>query len=156
MRQEVIHVYQRFKTYCMSLYGVVLWDLSGKRVEQFFVAWWKCIRRFFRLPMRTHSRLLPLLCEDLPVNVQLHARFLNFFFTLRNSSNSLVRFISSISINDSQSEFSKSITYICRKYNLSKYNLNDRLTNINVIKNVKYDIQDEIISGSIIDLMRIR
>ena len=34
--------------------------------------------------------------------------------------------------------------------------MNDGLTNINVIQNVKYDIQDEIISGSIIDLMRIR
>ena len=37
--------YQLFKTYCMSLYGCVLWDLSNPYVNHFYIAWRKAIRK---------------------------------------------------------------------------------------------------------------
>jgi hypothetical protein len=44
--------YKLFKTFCMPLYGVQLWDLSNVAIESFYVAWRKSIRRLFDLPQK--------------------------------------------------------------------------------------------------------
>jgi len=43
------------------------------------------------LPYSCHSRLLHVICEDAPIDVQLYRRFLNFFLSLSHSRNSLVK-----------------------------------------------------------------
>ena len=65
-----------FKTYCMPLYGSVLWDLTDTNCERFYTAWRKAIRRIWKISPQTHSALLPLICDDLPVEVQMCNRFL--------------------------------------------------------------------------------
>ena len=67
--------YFLFKVFCMSLYGSVLWDFSSKHVEMFYTTWRKCIRRLLGLPYRAHNNLLHLICNDIPVDGQLHLRF---------------------------------------------------------------------------------
>ena len=62
----------------MSMYGCVLWDLQSKSVNMFHTAWRKCIRRLYGLPSRTHNDLLPTICQDIPVEGQIHVRFLKF------------------------------------------------------------------------------
>ena len=57
--------YKLIKTYCMSLYGCVLWNLGSKSMSDFYVTWRKTIRKLLRLPLRTHSKYLPLICDDL-------------------------------------------------------------------------------------------
>ena len=42
--------------------------------QHFFVSWRKAIRRMFKLPYRTHSCLLHLIINDLPVDGQIHLR----------------------------------------------------------------------------------
>ena len=49
----------------------VLWDYSHRGVDSFFVTWRKCIRRLLNIPYNTHNHLLPLICNDLPVECQL-------------------------------------------------------------------------------------
>ena len=56
--------YKLLKTYCMSLYGCVLWNLGSKCMSDFYVTWRKSIRKLLRLPLRTHSKYLPLICDD--------------------------------------------------------------------------------------------
>jgi len=63
--------YKLFKTYCMPLYGCVLWDFTSKEMSQFFTQWRKCIRRLFNLDYKTHCKYLPAICEDIPVEVQM-------------------------------------------------------------------------------------
>jgi len=70
--------YNLFKTYCMSLYGCVLWDFSSDHVKDIYTSWRKSIRSLLRLPWRAHSKLLPVICRDMPVDAQIHSRFLKF------------------------------------------------------------------------------
>ena len=74
----------------MSLYGSVLWDFSSDSVNYFFVAWRKSVRHILGLPYKTHSVYLPLMVEDLPVEVQLYNRFMKFFLKIVNSQNKVV------------------------------------------------------------------
>jgi len=59
--------YRLFQTYCTSLYGCKLWLLTNCNIEALYVAWHKTLRRIWNLPSCTHSRLLPLICNCLPL-----------------------------------------------------------------------------------------
>ena len=63
--------YYLFHQFCMSLYGCVLWDLSSKYIETFYVKWRKAIRQLMRIPYTTHCRYLHLLCDTAPIKSQL-------------------------------------------------------------------------------------
>ena len=67
-----------FKAFCMSMYVCVLWDLQSYYVNICHTAWRKCIRRLYGLPSRTHNDLLGTICHDIPVEGQIHVRFLKF------------------------------------------------------------------------------
>ena len=43
------------------------------------ISWRKSIRKALNVPARTHSVYLPLICECLPLNVQLDLRVMKFF-----------------------------------------------------------------------------
>jgi hypothetical protein len=83
--------YALFKSFCMPLYGCVLWDYAHPSMERFHVAWRKAIRALLGLPLRTHCALLPDICGDSDVSMQLLSRCFNFFKSLANSPNILVR-----------------------------------------------------------------
>ena len=59
----------------MNLYGCNFWNLAGSDVLSFFTLWHKCIHKLLYLSPMTHSRFLPLLCDDIPVELQLFRRF---------------------------------------------------------------------------------
>ena len=115
--------YQLFKTFCMSLYGSPLWDFSGKNVSRFWTTWRKCLRRLLGLPPRTHNVLLPLIVGDHCVETQLHARFVNFFSGALKSSNMLVQLCARLALHGSCSSVCNSLTYICNKYNIARYDV---------------------------------
>ena len=84
-----IHVkYHLFKSFAMSLYGSVL-NFNDNMMNQIYVTWCKCIRCLFNISNLTHSRLLPLMCDDLPVH--LYKCFNKFIFSIFKTSNSLVK-----------------------------------------------------------------
>ncbi len=64
-------LYVSFKTYCMPLFGSVLWDLTDVNMNRFYVAWHKAIRRVWKISPQTHCVLLPVTCNDLPIEVQM-------------------------------------------------------------------------------------
>ena len=68
------------QSYCSSFYGSQLWDLSNKCIDRLSISWRKSIRKALNIPVRTHSVYLPLLCECLPLNVQLELRIMKFFY----------------------------------------------------------------------------
>jgi len=79
-----------FRTYCTSFYGCPLWDLSSKCINNFYIAWRKCIRRVFGLPPRTHNRLVNTIFDDVPIDIQLLTRLSGFFVCVINSDNPIV------------------------------------------------------------------
>ena len=63
------------------------WDVSHRYTNNFFVSWRKAIRRMFKLPYRTHSCLLQLIINDLPVDGQIHLRIIKFFNCMYKNKN---------------------------------------------------------------------
>ena len=83
--------YDLFRVYCTSLYGTNICDLSN--IESLYVEWRKAVRSIFSLPYRTHTQLLSHVINDIPMDVCLQQRFVNFYYAGLNSENVLVSFM---------------------------------------------------------------
>ena len=112
-------LYLLFKTHCTPLYGSQLIDFTSRDTGKIFVTWRKAIRFLFQLPTTTHCDLLPLICNDIPINRQLHIRTAKFFLTCLNSSNNIVQLCAQLSQNGT-SQFARNLTYLSRLYNCPK------------------------------------
>ena len=103
--------YKLFKTFCMDLYGCVLWKLMGNCINRFFTTWRKCIRQLLGLPIKTHRKYLHVLVNDIPIDAKVHKRFLNFDSVLK-SSNPVVKLCGKLVLSGSRSTVCKSLNYI--------------------------------------------
>ena len=73
--------YTLFKSYCMSLYGCILWNFSSVLVNNnFFKTWCRCLRT--GLPAKTHCKYLSYIVIDMPTELQLYKRFVKFIKTI--------------------------------------------------------------------------
>jgi len=79
--------YRLFQAYCTNLWGCELWLLTNCSIEALCVAWQKTLRRIWNLLSCTHSRLLPLICNCLPLFDEIcrrsHHLFARVHFTIR-------------------------------------------------------------------------
>ena len=82
-----------FKSFCSSIYGCELWSLADNAIEDFCVAWRKALRRVLNLPLDSHSYLLPLLTDTLPIFIEICRRSAQFILNCLNSRSSLVQFV---------------------------------------------------------------
>ena len=80
-----------FKSYCSSLYGSELWSPIDDVTDEFCVAWRKALRRLLNLPCNSHSYLLPLLTNTLPIFVEICRRSARFILKCLNNASSLVQ-----------------------------------------------------------------
>ena len=83
--------YCLFQSYCMSMYGAVLWNFNSVGFKKVCTTWRKCIRHVFQLSNMTHSRYLPLICKYVPIKLNIYRRFNRFLYSIVNSDNSIVR-----------------------------------------------------------------
>ena len=120
--------YKLFKTFCMPMYGCELWDFSSKYTELFYVAWRKSIRLLWSFPYRTHCNLLPIICDDLPVEYQLHIRFLKSIKSNMNIDNGAVKICARLCMEGSMSDTGKSLSYIRSTYGLIRRDVHDVCT----------------------------
>ena len=75
-------IYSLFKSYCMPLYGSLLWDLGSPAMNIFYFAWRKSTRDLLNLPRTTHCSLLNYICIDVSIVTQLCNRYVKFFKSL--------------------------------------------------------------------------
>jgi hypothetical protein len=151
--------YTLFTSYCMSLYGSQLWDYSSNECDKFYVAWRKAVRKLFGLPLRTHCILLPEIMSSLPIEVQMHKRFVQFAWKAIHSENVCVSTCASLALDGSLSSVCNSINFISYKYNISKYDLvhSNRSDIIGKIRqSVKVSHQVQVKSGAIRDFVSMR
>ena len=112
------------------------------------------------LPYKTHSRYLPHIVNDLPIEVQLHKRLLKFIATGLNSKNYALHLCSKLVIQGSNSTVCRSINDIWCKYNVreDKLDVNNYIKVFqrisNTYKNCKY--QDAACISHIRDLIQMR
>ena len=113
-------LYKLFQTYCMPLYGLQLWDLTDKIVNNFYTCWRKCIRSLLNLPYRTHNSLLHVIVNDLDAEHQIHKRYVKFLHDLSHSENSCMKLCFNLIKFGSQSPVSNSFSYLCNVYGIDK------------------------------------
>ena len=80
-----------FKSYCSSMYGCELWALNNDSAELFCVAWRKALRRVLNLPYNTHSHLLPILADTIPIFDDICKRSARFITSCLFSPSRLVQ-----------------------------------------------------------------
>jgi hypothetical protein len=80
-----------FNSFCCSYYGCELWDLQSATIDDFCVAWRTALRRIWRLPRNSHSRLVPLIADCLPLYDCLCRRTVKFVASCFTSDSPLVR-----------------------------------------------------------------
>ena len=54
-------------TYCLDAYASLLWNYEDKRIEKYYVAWRKEMRKVWKLPNLIHFNLLPVITNCLPI-----------------------------------------------------------------------------------------
>jgi hypothetical protein len=110
-----------FKNFCSSMYGCELW--STDNVEVFCVAWRKALRRVLNLPYDTHSYLLPLLTDTLPVFEEICRRSAKFILKCFNSSSTLVKYVTrhAIDIARYNSNVGKNALFCCNYFKWQLY-----------------------------------
>ena len=52
------------------------------------IRWRMALKRIWNLPSNTHCDILPLVCSQYPLDIQLKCRFLKFYRSLLKSENS--------------------------------------------------------------------
>ena len=144
--------YRLFKTYCMPLYGSILWDFSSDRIDYFFTQWRKSVRRVWGLSNMTHSNLLHLICQDNTIDIQLHRRFVKFHSSLCKSMNTYVNICVNMALNGSSSSYSNSVNRIALIYHVDKHKLNGCKS----IKRSDDEVVNLMTAGNIVDLCHIR
>ena len=100
------------KTYCYSFYGSQLWDLQNKVIETLCVSWRRACKKAMCLPQRTHTRLLSLVCDNVPLLLILYKRFIKFYKSCHSSNNAIVSFISQNCLYVSKSSTSNNLKHL--------------------------------------------
>ena len=142
--------YFLFKVFVCFHTKVYCGMFSSKHVEMFYTIRRKCIRRLLGLPYRTHNNLLHLICNDIPVDGQLHLRFLNFFVNNLKSDNTCVKLCALLCLRGSRSEASKSLYFITNLFSMDKYNIVDS-SFTNTIIDVNSPISADMMSAAAIN-----
>ena len=107
-------------SFCSSLYGAELWDLSHCDYDCITVAWRKALKRVWSLPWRTHSNILYSLCNKWPIEEEIYRRSLLFGLRCINSESSVVRYVSRFGIKYGlmHSVLGRNILFGCQRYGI--------------------------------------
>lgn len=112
-----------FQTYCLSLYGCILWDLSNRSMDRFYTAWRKAVRRVVSVHPMTHCALLPLIIDTPSIDITIHRRLLNFINRVSDSDNEYNKLAYNLVLNGSASAVSNSVSVIVNSMGISREQL---------------------------------
>ena len=113
-----------FRTYCTSFYGSPLWRLNSPAVNKFYATWRKCVRKIWRVPPRTHCRLLEHLYGSSGIEYELLARFISFYQSICVSNNECTRLCSML-CKTSMTPVAMNRRQLCAKLNICGEFLNE-------------------------------
>ena len=107
------------QSYCTSFYGSQLWDFSSNAIERLCTSWRKSIRKAMNIPMRTHWVYIPLLCNCLPLRMQLETRSVQFYVQGLNRKNDVFCFLMRSATLNRMSTMSTNYKYIIQIQNIT-------------------------------------
>ena len=113
-----------FKQYCMSFYGSQIWPLwSNQKFNSICCKWRTALRRIWYLPCNSHCNILCLSTANIPIEIQLKCRFVNFYKNLINNDNHLISYLSNKASFCSKSTMSKNLSQVMFDLNVNKFDI---------------------------------
>ena len=82
--------------YGSSFYGSCLWDLYSPATKQLYICWNIAIRKLYKLPYRTHTRLLEPISGIKHMKYFLKLRYIKYIQSLSESKNTILHNIFNI------------------------------------------------------------
>ena len=79
------------QSFCLSLYGGILWKINTSGINRLEVALNKILRKIWHLPPRSHSSIVHIVAQVNTVKNLLYYRFLTFLKNTLSSPSPLVR-----------------------------------------------------------------
>ena len=107
-----------FHQYCSSMYGSQLWDLTSQSFVDMCTQWRKKLRRVLSVPNMTHCDLLPLVANNMPLDVKLDCKYIGFYKSIATSENVILRYTAKCKLYDYSSTLGRNMTYLIHKYGL--------------------------------------
>ena len=104
--------------YCRTMYGSQLWLLTSQSVANMCTQWRKAHRQALSLPYRTHCDLIPLIAENIPIEIFLDCKFLAFYKSAATSNNSIVKYLATSRLFSYESTMGRNMMHLLHKYNL--------------------------------------
>ena len=92
-------------TYCLDACASQLWDHEDKRIEKYYVAWGRAMRKVWKLPNLTHCNILPVITNYLPLNIILEKILLKFILSIIKSEILIVNNVFKFALNNQRSVF---------------------------------------------------
>ena len=94
-----------FIAYYSSFYGALLWDICSATFKQLCAAWWKCLRKIWRVHPMTHCDVIALLlhCKQMEIGIQ--QRFCKFVANIFPTGTPVMRTIVLTALNNPLSVF---------------------------------------------------
>lgn len=145
-----------FSSYCTSFYGSPLWQLN--KLEPLLLAWRKCVKKIFKLNIRTRSVYVSHL---MPLDLihMLSIRFINFMLSCTSSNNPIINYVSKINLDDTVSH---NLSFVSDNYHISYLSPQDIIKStannvIKVIRRVNSTPEEHYVTAlAIIDLCKYR
>ena len=118
---DITHIiYQQIVSDC--LYCLVSQPIS--LLLYFYTQWRKAVCKVLWLSSRTHVKYLPIITDSMPVEILSYNRFLNFYNSMKNASNNIVKYISNMSRYSISSTMGRNLNYVLYKCNVNLEDLN--------------------------------
>ena len=102
-------------TFCMHMYGCVLWNLSNGQDEKLKIAWRKVKRRIWKLPRLTHNCIIHGLSTD--ISALIEKRMINFIHNALNHNSGCTNLLYT-KLRCRHSCFATNFRYLSYKYEL--------------------------------------
>ena len=92
-------------------------------MDKFYTIWCKCLKQLFDMPLKSHSKYIPLIVKDIPVEYQLYLRLSKFLWRYNPSNNTSIQLCNTLKRN---SNICKSFTFMPYEFNLDRVCMSPR------------------------------
>ena len=112
-----------FKSYCLSLYGCILWSLSSASLKCLQISINKILRKIWHLPRHSHTSIVLCVAKLPYIHEIIYKRFTSFFQRCLQSHIPLIRYVFQDSLHFIYT-FS-GYNYLFGNIHLNEFNYND-------------------------------
>ena len=107
-----------FGSYCCSFYGCQSWCLYNEFINKFATAYNKALRRMYRLPYNSHTRIVRELSQRYSLTDIIVQRFYKMLMSMINSYNNSLSFIAKQAMCNANTFLGRNIMFLYEHYHI--------------------------------------